>query len=1038
MEDQEELGCCFKCCSLPVAMESDEGEDLEEVLLPNFLDSVGGLSLPNTDGLCRNCSDRHRKTYSTKVDIEDDVAEFFKLSTEDIEERIECDTEQCSAVSRQTSGVEESLVIVHDVKSPLQSVSEQSSQNSEFSLSQSSQGTVSDYWRPPTYHREKLNRSMEILSDGKFTPLRFTLNASLDEVQQSTKDYVTQKANEVIQYAFECIAPGQENALMHLLYQKYYKPEEKRVETDALTEALIKAYDQADGHQSQVQILSLFVNNFSKTELCKMVHGLTKYKIDCARKYASTNGPGQIIDQPKINRIRLTKCRIQHFVEFLCSPSICQVVGYGSKTLRLSSGLQIKIPKMIRTMIASRIIHAYEMFCEDSEMVTPSRATLFKIIKVCSASQKKSLKGLDSYTADGMEAVELLQKILYKLQENGLSRDITMNLIEKLSDVNEHLKFDLKMHVTQSSTCIDHCTTYALSDETNPDFSKICDHQHTESCMKCSSTAAVIDEISSCLSATNLSIDLQRELEHDFERSRNNIQEWKAHITRTVNQDISKCQIVQNMKSNQALLILDWAMKFLPQSFRESQQNWFGKQGISWHVTCAIFLEHPRDDADSQEKKFSLVSFVHVLQGGNQGWFSVACILKNSLEKLKCLNPHLSEVYLKSDNAGCYHSMPLMSYIWRNYDFLQLKIREYNFSEVQSGKDLCDSRTGTCRMHILKYANEGNDVENADQLKKALESHGGVKNTFITLIDISTENHPVLSGTIRNFKISQMNNFVFEEEGIRVFRAYGIGPGHLIPKSTLEKISQNLAFDETKMKVKEDSTVIPECMQSSLLKLPFASPQSDEQDDNNGDLSCTEPGCIRSFRKPSTLEKHLAVGSHSYHETNSSTDIAMELWAEQCSQSLCYNQSHSIQSSNASSESQLSQLKTGWALKSDRKFVRFSTAVKQFVKNIFDEGEKTGKKANPVTVSLQIRNERDENGNHVFCPNDWISAQQVRSLFAQFQMKLLKESTDKEKRPKLELTVKSEEDEDLNEVLKDLNAMEAYDMVNSVTDKCQL
>lgn len=108
-------------------------------------------------------------------------------------------------------------------------------------------------------------------------------------------------------------------------------------------------------------------------------------------------------------------------------------------------------------------------------------------------------------------------------------------------------------------------------------------------------------------------------------------------------------------------------MKFLPQSFRESQQNWFGKQGLSLQVACAVFPDHSAH-VENQENKFHLVSFVHVLQGGSQGWIWIAMILQDVLEKLKCLNQHLSEVYLKSDNAGCYHSMPLMSYIWKNYD----------------------------------------------------------------------------------------------------------------------------------------------------------------------------------------------------------------------------------------------------------------------------------------------------------------------------------------------------------------------------------
>lgn len=174
------------------------------------------------------------------------------------------------------------------------------------------------------------------------------------------------------------------------------------------------------------------------------------------------------------------------------------------------------------------------------------------------------------------------------------------------------------------------------------------------------------------------------------------------------------------------------------------------------------------------------------------------------------------------------------------------------------------------------------------------------------------------------------------------------------------------------MKVIEDSTTMPAThLQAAQLRLPFGS--SDAED--SGDLSCTEPGCIQTFRKPSTLEKHLAVGNHLYHSLNGSADVAMELWAEKCSDSVFYNQSHLIQSSSISSKDNqvhtcVSNLKTGWALKLDRKFVRFSLGVKKFVKDIFDDGEKTGKKANPVSVSLQIRNERDKYGNHIFSPND--------------------------------------------------------------------
>ena len=33
---------------------------------------------------------------------------------------------------------------------------------------------------------------------------------------------------------------------------------------------------------------------------------------------------------------------------------------------------------------------------------------------------------------------------------------------------------------------------------------------------------------------------------------------------------------------------MDGAMKFIPTSFRETQRDWFGKKGKSWHLSVAI------------------------------------------------------------------------------------------------------------------------------------------------------------------------------------------------------------------------------------------------------------------------------------------------------------------------------------------------------------------------------------------------------------------------------------------------------------------
>ena len=93
------------------------------------------------------------------------------------------------------------------------------------------------------------------------------------------------------------------------------------------------------------------------------------------------------------------------------------------------------------------------------------------------------------------------------------------------------------------------------------------------------------------LTSATLSIfspDKREELQHDLSCATSSIEEWKSHLLRSVHQDTAKSEIIDNLKPSQVLLIMDWAMKFIPTSFRETQRDWFGKKGKSWHLTVAI------------------------------------------------------------------------------------------------------------------------------------------------------------------------------------------------------------------------------------------------------------------------------------------------------------------------------------------------------------------------------------------------------------------------------------------------------------------
>lgn len=94
----------------------------------------------------------------------------------------------------------------------------------------------------------------------------------------------------------------------------------------------------------------------------------------------------------------------------------------------------------------------------------------------------------------------------------------------------------------------------------------------------------------------------------------------------------------------------------------------------------------------------------------------------------------------------------IMHYLWKYRDKLPWSLKEYNVSEAFPGKNLCDSRTRTCRLHIPSYVDEGNDILNAIKMKSALESHSGIRNTYISVAGLLSEPQtPVLCGQLKSF-----------------------------------------------------------------------------------------------------------------------------------------------------------------------------------------------------------------------------------------------------------------------------------------------
>lgn len=81
------------------------------------------------------------------------------------------------------------------------------------------------------------------------------------------------------------------------------------------------------------------------------------------------------------------------------------------------------MPNIVRTVTRSTMIFQYLEFCKEQEVDHLSRSTLYRILDVREASQRKSLRGLDNIASDGASGFESLENIIQELENTGVPKE---------------------------------------------------------------------------------------------------------------------------------------------------------------------------------------------------------------------------------------------------------------------------------------------------------------------------------------------------------------------------------------------------------------------------------------------------------------------------------------------------------------------------------------------------------------------------------------------------------------------------------------
>ena len=362
---------------------------------------------------------------------------------------------------------------------------------------------------------------------------------------------------------------------------------------------------------------------------------------------------------------------------------------------------------------------------------------------------------------------------------------------------------------------------------------------------------------------------------------------------------------------------------------------------------------------------------------------------------MKATNPQLTEAFLRSDNAGCYHCAFLLLSLPNIGQNAGINISRYDFSEPQAGKDICDRRTAAVKSHMRRYINEGHDIKTAGDMKAAIESHEGVKGCYAAVCKVQETSQTMKKHSMTG--IQALNNFSYEAGGLRVWRAYNIGPGKCFSPAQLARFGtpQGPTNMVTVQSFSSPSMTVGAFTASSVpprraaREQPGPSQQEPDQPDHGREdvhFACPEEGCIKVYQSYYNLQKHLDVGKHLLKlERESVYDEMKRKWAETCrSVGGGYVQIEPSTSSSTEQEpaAETPIIEMGWALKKTRKSVHFSEKVRCYLKDVFIQGEETGNKANAADVAARMKAMRNEHGARLFAKTEWLSAEQITRYFS--------------------------------------------------------
>ncbi|KAK3279228.1 hypothetical protein CYMTET_12869 [Cymbomonas tetramitiformis] len=591
--------------------------------------------------------------------------------------------------------------------------------------------------------------------------------------------------------------------------------------------------------QRAVQLLSLVAPHFPYAVIQELFQCCDRAVLN-ARLHAAHNGGGAY-EEKKEKRLYKSRVPVQtllHFREFRSRDDVVTTVAYTradkTKTVekwQLQEGVQDLMRKYFRECKLLGVDKpispsAFEKIFYNGEYINKTARTCvchqdlfygtenFEAIEISIISVTDSLcdhvAKLSSNNTAGQICIPLATS--HGVTSFGLQaiHGLRASLLAMLNRISTYFRTDFNVHAQLDSPCATHCIRYALSSSGDPRFQSACSHEHSMLCGDCNLAVHFFKDLQLLLaSAVNLSVlkpaDVDR-LTFALEECEAHFSKYVSHRVRTIHQNSAPGLEIALMGYTEAFIIMDYMNKWLPFEHRATTSDAFGQAGESVHG-ATVYVRALPDTAkrmiaagDVEDARRFLrelpvdtagdINRWYVLLGSandhKQDQWHAASVTEATLKIVQELEPQVDLARLRFDHATCYHG----TLYWLLLSIMEkasgIKVTEVGMNESGEGKDETDSSFNTAKAYVKRLVHNGLDANTAVEFIAALNTSEGIVGMIARVIEIVRPVPSIEVGTLD--QITRFSHIRHEDDGLRCWEQYDIGPGRLFTCAELKKL----------------------------------------------------------------------------------------------------------------------------------------------------------------------------------------------------------------------------------------------------------